>query len=140
MVIDTPDFRLPAFDAVSFLDVPTESDLPRGGIPALIKKQNRQNVAKLKQSDDRTIIRVEFENIQAKRTAWSTHCYIGKGAEKLTLHCRLYADNLKQPIEQQLTLKFAITEQSKTLSEWFAAGFTASAAGAPASTGGTEDQ
>jgi hypothetical protein len=91
----------------------------------LLAKQNRRSLAKLKQGDGRTIIRTDFENIQAKRTARSTCCYLGTAGDTLTLNCRLYADNLKRPFEQQLTLRFAVSEQRKTLKEWIAAGFTA---------------
>ncbi|MBL8821337.1 MAG: hypothetical protein JNJ77_02030 [Planctomycetia bacterium] len=124
VVIESPESELLAFDADSFPDVPDKS-IFRGGLPALLERQNRRNVAQLKQGADRTIIRAELENIQAKRTAWSTCVYLGTSADRLVLKCRLYADNLKQPFEQQLTLNFSIAEQSKTLKEWIAAGFTA---------------
>jgi len=127
VVIDTPDFRVMAFDSDSFPDEPNESvfGAMRGGIPAMLEKQQRRNVAVLKQTDDRTIIRADLEDIQAKRTAWTTCCYLGTRADSITLNCRLYADNLKHPFEQQLTLKFSVEEQSRTLKEWIAAGFVA---------------
>ena len=122
--LETTGIKLAAFDADNFPEVPSKSNFV-GSIPAMLAKQNRRNLAKLKQSEGRAIFRTDFENIQAKRTAWSTACYLGTWSESLTLHCRLYADNLKSPFEQHLTLRFSVSEQSKTLEEWIDADFTA---------------
>jgi hypothetical protein len=125
VVIDTPDLKLAAFDSESFPSEPSKSIFAGNGIHAMLEKQQRRNVSVLKQTDDRTIIRADLEDIQAKRTAWTTCCYLGTRADSITLNCRLYADNLKHPFEQQLTLKFSVEEQSRTLKEWIAAGFVA---------------
>lgn len=125
VVIDTPDLKLAAFDSESFPSEPSKSIFAGGGLHAMLEKQQRRNVAVLKQTDDRTIIRADLEDIQAKRTAWTTCCYLGTRADSITLNCRLYAGNLKHPFEQQLTLKFSVEEQSRTLKEWIAAGFVA---------------
>lgn len=125
VVIDTPDLKLATFDSESFPSEPSKSIFAGGGLHAMLEKQQRRNVAVLKQTDDRTIIRAELEDIQAKRTTWTTCCYLGTRADSITLNCRLYADNLKHPFEQQLTLKFSVEEQSRTLKEWIAAGFVA---------------
>lgn len=125
VVIDTSEFKLAGFDSDSFPSEPNESVFAGGGLHAMLEKQQQRNVAILKQTDDRTIIRADLEDIQAKRTAWSTCCYLGTGANSITLNCRLYADNLRHPFEQRLTLNFSIGEQSKTLKEWIAAGFIA---------------
>ena len=124
VVIETPESDLLAFDIDSSPKEPNTSIFV-GSLPALLERQNRRNFAQLKQGADRTIIRAELENIQAKRTAWSTCVYLGTPADTLILKCRLYADNLKQPFEQQLRLNFSIIEQSRTLKGWIAAGFTA---------------
>jgi len=126
VVIETLDFKLAAFDIDSFPHEPSESIFAGvGSIPAMLAKQKRTNFAKLKQTDERTIIRADLEDIQAKRTAWSTCCYLGTGTETITLNCRLYADNLKQPFEHKLTLRFTVGEQTKTLDEWIASDFLA---------------
>lgn len=124
VVIETPEASLLAFDADTFPKEPDKS-IFGGGLPAILERHNRRNFAQLKQGADRTIIRAELENIQAKRTTWSTCLYLGTRTDRIVLRCRLYADNLRQPFEQQLTLTFSIAEQSKTLKGWIAAGFTA---------------
>ncbi len=123
--IDTPEWKLIAFDFDSFPDKPSQNLFARGGFHTLLEKQQWRNFAALKQNDDRAIVRAELEDIQAKRTAWTTCCFLGTRAESITLNCRLYADNLKNPFEQKLTLKFSVEEQSKTLDEWIEAGFVA---------------
>jgi hypothetical protein len=100
-VIETPDFKLTAFDDDSFPGVPDESIFENTGM----MEQSRRNLAKLKQSDDRTIIRADLEDIQARRTVWSTCCYLGTEAESIMLNCRVYADNLKQPFEQTVLVQ-----------------------------------
>jgi hypothetical protein len=115
----TTDQEIFAFDSASFPSEPSKSTFGGVRMPAV------RNVAVLKQTDERTIIRADLEDIQAKRTAWTTCCYLGTRADSITLNCRLYADNLKHPFEQQLTLKFSVGEQTKTLKEWIAADFVA---------------
>jgi len=134
VIIEAAESNLDAFDEDLFPDEPDESIFANVGIHAMIEKQNRRNLATLKRSDDRTIIRADLENIQAKQTAWSTCCYLGTRDDNVTLNCRLCADNLKQPFEQEIALRFSITEQSKTLQEWIAAGFIASPSGSAPST------
>lgn len=131
VVVETPDFKLVAFDIDSFPDEPSESIFLGGSIPAMLAKQKRTNIAKLKETDERTIIRADLEDIQAKRTAWSTCCYLGTVVESITLKCRIYADNLKRPFEQNLTLRFTVGQQSKTLDEWIASDFLATPAAQP---------
>ena len=133
VAIETPDFKIAAFDMDSFPDVPDKSFFANIGPHVLLEKQQRRNFAIVKQHDDRTIIRAELEHIQAKRTAWSTCCYIGTGGDSIALMCRLYADNLSKPFEQQLTLRFSIGEQSKTMQEWIAASFLATPDSLPSS-------
>lgn len=131
VVIGTPDFTLIGFDTDSFPDRPDESIFVGGGIPAMLEKHNRRNHATLKQTDDLTIIRADFENIQAKRTAWSSCCHLGTAVNSITLNCRLFADNLKQPFEQQLVMHFSMAKESRKLKEWIAADFTATPVAAP---------
>ena len=125
VIVNTPDIKLVAFDSDSFPSEPSTSIFPVKGVPTILEKQLRRNVAVLKKTDERTIIRADLEDIQAKRTAWTTCCYLGTGADIVTLNCRLYADNLKHPFEQQLSLSFTVEEQSRTLKEWIDAGFIA---------------
>lgn len=125
VVIETPESGVAAFDEDSFPDVPDESIFANVGPHHLLAKQNRRNFATVKRGSDKTIIRADLEDIQAKRTAWSSCCYIGAGVESLSLNCRLYADNLSEPFEQQIVMRFAIGKQSKTLQEWIDAEFTA---------------
>lgn len=125
VVIETHDLRLAAFDEDSFPDIPDESIFANVGMRTVMERQNRRNFASLKDGENKVIIRADLEDVQAKRTTWTTDCYLGTGAESITLNCRLYADNLSQPFEQSLTMTYAVCEQSKTLQEWIDAGFRA---------------
>lgn len=131
VTIAETDSNLAAFDEESFPDEPSTSLLAGGGFHSMLERHDRKNVANLKKTEGKTIIRAELEDIQAKRTTWTSCCYIGSGAGNITLNCRLYADNLSQPFEQTLTMTFAVGEQSKTLQEWIDAGFRATPAELP---------
>ncbi|MCA9124848.1 MAG: hypothetical protein H6822_24615 [Planctomycetaceae bacterium] len=123
--IDTPDFPLAAYDEESFPDEPSYSvRLGRGFRSALAATP--PNWLTVKTGEEQTIIRAELESIQAKRTAWTSCCFLGTTkSPEITLKCRIFADNLPQPFEQQLTMRFNVGEQSKTLQEWIDADFLA---------------
>ncbi len=127
VVIETHGFNLAAFDIESFPEEPQESKFASLNIPAMLKKQKRGNVAKLKKTNDRTLIRADLEDIQAKRTVWTTCCFLGtdNSDQEITLHCKLHAENLSQPFEQILKLNFTVGMQSKTLYQWIEDGFLA---------------
>ena len=125
VIIEHVDLKVIAFDEDSFPDEPNISLLANIGIPSMLERRARKNVAALKQSDDRIIIRTELDDIQPKRTAWTTCCFLGANTNSLILKCRIYADNLSRPFEQEIEMGFSIGDASKSLQEWIDSDFLA---------------
>ncbi|MFO0945612.1 MAG: hypothetical protein U1D30_06665 [Planctomycetota bacterium] len=124
-LIEVHDFAITAYDENLFPDEPSKSFIGSIRVPSIINKYHRANAASVVRRDDRIIVTADLDDIQPKRTAWTTSCYLGSNAPSVILKCRLYADNLSRPFERELVLRFSIEEQSKTLQEWIASGFTA---------------
>lgn len=123
--IATPDYELAAFDEDSFPRKPSPQIFIGGGVRKALAK-TLPNWIEVKSTKANTLIRAELENIQAKRTTWTSCCFLGTAqTPDITLSCRIYADNLVRPFEQELTLQFNVSEQSRSLRAWIDAGFQA---------------
>lgn len=115
IVINCEQSKVIAMDVHAFPSPP--SKLANFQFGRSVFHKDPPNFAEVKRGEFRTIIRADLSNIQPKRTSWTTHVYLGPMGVS-DLECTLFADNLPNPIKQNLRLDFVFEDESRTLNEW----------------------
>ena len=125
ITISTEGCTLAAHDAESFPDEP--STYPSFfGAAARVAQTKPKNEAVVTIHQNKVVIRSELENVQPARTTWTTPVYLGTfQKDEIKLNCKVYAENLSQPIEKELSIEFQQFKKEKSLKEWIESEFIA---------------